>query len=371
MKRHEKGQGLVEYALILVLVAIVVIAVMLLVGPAVGDSFCELMFVLNDQGPSGEFDTTHVVSMDPIEGSVTFDVVVTSPGSCSSNMVVDDVVDDPSHGLVENPSGGTFTYWPTEVSSGTDDSFTFSWHFSDSYGPYFSLVTIIVGEPDLLASEANIMSNAEQPARGKKPARELDDVDENILALFEAAEEQEESLQEGVDLTLEAIVEGLEVLMDFTDDNDNQPLSESLSQLLQEVKDGNLVALPEVITEIGTDLAEALAEAPLEVQISILRKMGPRLIDSCVMFSNGSVSPDTIAAAQQALEGLDENHPGKADALDILEGAVVIIEKRNDAIEDYTEYQSAILEIFITGLELAGEEELAQQLAADSEACGN
>ena len=36
---REEGQGLVEYALILVLVAIVVIAVLILVGPAVGNVF--------------------------------------------------------------------------------------------------------------------------------------------------------------------------------------------------------------------------------------------------------------------------------------------------------------------------------------------
>jgi pilus assembly protein Flp/PilA len=35
----EKGQGLVEYALILVLVAIVVIAVLLLLGPLIGNVF--------------------------------------------------------------------------------------------------------------------------------------------------------------------------------------------------------------------------------------------------------------------------------------------------------------------------------------------
>lgn len=35
----EKGQGLVEYALILVLVAVVVIAVLTLLGPIVGNVF--------------------------------------------------------------------------------------------------------------------------------------------------------------------------------------------------------------------------------------------------------------------------------------------------------------------------------------------
>ncbi len=40
---REKGQGLVEYALILVLVAIVVIAVLALVGPAVGNVFSNII----------------------------------------------------------------------------------------------------------------------------------------------------------------------------------------------------------------------------------------------------------------------------------------------------------------------------------------
>jgi pilus assembly protein Flp/PilA len=40
---REKGQGLVEYALILVLVAIVVIAVLLLLGPAIGDVFSTII----------------------------------------------------------------------------------------------------------------------------------------------------------------------------------------------------------------------------------------------------------------------------------------------------------------------------------------
>ena len=35
----QKGQGLVEYALILVLVAIVVIAVLMLLGPIIGNVF--------------------------------------------------------------------------------------------------------------------------------------------------------------------------------------------------------------------------------------------------------------------------------------------------------------------------------------------
>ena len=40
---REEGQGLVEYALILVLVAIVVIAVLMLLGPIIGNVFSNIV----------------------------------------------------------------------------------------------------------------------------------------------------------------------------------------------------------------------------------------------------------------------------------------------------------------------------------------
>ena len=43
---REEGQGLVEYALILVLVAIVVIVVLTLLGPAIGNIFSQIMDAL-------------------------------------------------------------------------------------------------------------------------------------------------------------------------------------------------------------------------------------------------------------------------------------------------------------------------------------
>ena len=39
LARKERGQGLVEYALILVLVAIVVIAALMVLGPIIGNVF--------------------------------------------------------------------------------------------------------------------------------------------------------------------------------------------------------------------------------------------------------------------------------------------------------------------------------------------
>ena len=46
----EKGQGLVEYALILVLVAIVVIAVLAILGPIIGNVFSTINTSLSNPG---------------------------------------------------------------------------------------------------------------------------------------------------------------------------------------------------------------------------------------------------------------------------------------------------------------------------------
>jgi pilus assembly protein Flp/PilA len=41
--QNDEGQGLVEYALILVLVAVVVIIVLVVLGPIIGNVFSEIM----------------------------------------------------------------------------------------------------------------------------------------------------------------------------------------------------------------------------------------------------------------------------------------------------------------------------------------
>jgi pilus assembly protein Flp/PilA len=46
----EKGQGLVEYALILVLVAIVVIAALMILGPIIGNVFSKINSSLSGVG---------------------------------------------------------------------------------------------------------------------------------------------------------------------------------------------------------------------------------------------------------------------------------------------------------------------------------
>jgi pilus assembly protein Flp/PilA len=52
LRKSRKGQGLVEYALILVLVAIVVIAVLLLLGPIIGNIFSTINSSLSGTYPN-------------------------------------------------------------------------------------------------------------------------------------------------------------------------------------------------------------------------------------------------------------------------------------------------------------------------------
>jgi pilus assembly protein Flp/PilA len=60
---REKGQGLVEYALILVLVAIVVIAILLLLGPVIGNVFSNITDeLLSPSGSGGGGASTKAIS---------------------------------------------------------------------------------------------------------------------------------------------------------------------------------------------------------------------------------------------------------------------------------------------------------------------
>jgi hypothetical protein len=195
----------------------------------------------------------------------------------------------------------------------------------------------------------------------------LDDVVESIEALWEEAETQEESLQEGAELAVEAVGEGLEVLMEFAEDADNQALAAALDQLVQEVKAGNVDAVPGAIAAIGDELEEL----PLEIWVPLSERMAPRLIGSCEIVSGGPVSEDTLTLAVQAVEQLDDDHPGKMEALQGLEEARMIIEDRNMATELFLGFQSEVLGMMVHGLELAGEDGLAAQLHEDRAACGN
>lgn len=73
-----RGQGLVEYALILVLVAVVVIASLLILGPSVGNVFSGLIDQLESLSGPG---TIVGVSTGRVMGNVRVTVTVSEPTS--------------------------------------------------------------------------------------------------------------------------------------------------------------------------------------------------------------------------------------------------------------------------------------------------
>ncbi len=87
-KRPEKGQGLVEYALILVLVAVVVIAILLFLGPAVGEVFSQVTDALGMDNSgviaSAVFDSRNSNTVKikvTLESGVTSDVTAQIGGN--------------------------------------------------------------------------------------------------------------------------------------------------------------------------------------------------------------------------------------------------------------------------------------------------
>ena len=84
---REEGQGLVEYALILVLVALVVIGILLMLGPVVGNVFSNVVVAFQGVAASGPITS---VSAQRTGGGHGNDVVVTVTVSTSTTLTATD-----------------------------------------------------------------------------------------------------------------------------------------------------------------------------------------------------------------------------------------------------------------------------------------
>jgi len=88
----EEGQGLIEYALILVLVAIVVIAILLILGPTVGNVFSNIVRGLEqtgviDGGGDGS-DTVAITRATYDSGDQELHLDTTSDGDYNPNVTL-------------------------------------------------------------------------------------------------------------------------------------------------------------------------------------------------------------------------------------------------------------------------------------------
>jgi pilus assembly protein Flp/PilA len=117
-KKHEKGQGLVEYALILVLVAIVVIATLMILGPIIGNVFSEINSSLSGIGGGGGAQLV-VVPTNPPASTATTAPIITGAAARAQYCA-----DRPGYVGGVNWGGATHTF----VSGGQTYQVTGSWN---------------------------------------------------------------------------------------------------------------------------------------------------------------------------------------------------------------------------------------------------
>jgi pilus assembly protein Flp/PilA len=128
-KRQAEGQGLVEYALILVLVAVVVIGILTVLGPQVGNVFSRVVAGLTvggSGGGGGAVNPATVTAVTALRGGA--DVVVSITVSANTNVTVVDSQSGQSRNTScsstcqvtmssVGPAGGTVTATATGGSS--------------------------------------------------------------------------------------------------------------------------------------------------------------------------------------------------------------------------------------------------------------
>ena len=108
-KSDERGQGLVEYALILVLVAIVVIGVLRVLGPVVGEVFSQVTAALNLENPLAP-DSSDIITDVQVArtGASNNHVNVTITVSTNTTVTIDDSQNAAT--ISNQPCNGSCTY---------------------------------------------------------------------------------------------------------------------------------------------------------------------------------------------------------------------------------------------------------------------
>lgn len=81
-EKHKKGQGLVEYALILVLVALVVIAALMILGPVIGNVFSQINSSLSVVSTGGGGEVVEPPAPDCSAEQAAFNAALAAYNGC-------------------------------------------------------------------------------------------------------------------------------------------------------------------------------------------------------------------------------------------------------------------------------------------------
>lgn len=109
IKRREEGQGLVEYALVLVLIAIVVILILTVLGSAITVTYARIMGGLYNQVVPATGDSAVVLALPEVSGGPTFCTYTISSGTTVIPIVDGAIVETSPVTIVIDVNGATGT----------------------------------------------------------------------------------------------------------------------------------------------------------------------------------------------------------------------------------------------------------------------
>lgn len=362
--RDEKGQGLVEYALILVLVAIVVIVAQLLLGPIIEicSEFCPVNNVNTPQNT-------------PVEINY-FSNNIALPGPDLQ------IESEPDHGsaVITPIAGGgpsyIVTYTPQSGFSGVD---SFGVARCSSFQAMCESITQQVtvgpaaGASNTVAADFS-QAQVQQPGITKVELVEtplspdIDNQDEIYTQLFDFLErvnQQTNSINTARELMTTAFESITGIVNTYAVDNGNLVLQDGMADLVLAVESGDETA----VTTTVTNIAGELAAVPSEVQTAILIEGGPLIVDAHHALYGIDVDPAGFTAVHQLWLEQEENEPGStAELIPWLVALWADVEQRNQALAIIQPYLAEGASLSINALFTSGDEEniaLAQQLNDD------
>jgi pilus assembly protein Flp/PilA len=115
---QDKGQGLVEYALIMVLVSVVVIVVLSLLGPSISNVYCQVLAGLGDGCSSGA-DLSLEQDFGSTQWKNGFDTGTPINNYCASE-------GSGANYNLYSVDGGSYTYYVASGFPWSDSAYTFT-----------------------------------------------------------------------------------------------------------------------------------------------------------------------------------------------------------------------------------------------------
>jgi Flp pilus assembly pilin Flp len=358
---NEKGQGLVEYVLILVLVAVVVIAVQRAPGPRIEVDFEMIIGALRcDVTANNDSVSTtqnRAVTIAVLENDQYADY-------CGP-LVTTELLSNATNGAVTPNAGDTFTYQPDTDFVG-DDQFEYRLCVNGcDESSSTAQVTISVQEdaPDNPppAAPAEVMAADENSSQTEQAIQKI--LEFRALALAQQDNLDQVQLILAQDALLADFVD---VLNDLATEMGDADLIQALAIIRQEIKDGNYEALPAALSALG----DSLPSLPLEIQITIVQTMGPGLANACQPLKTGQVPLTPADEALQLLAQVEAQQPGSTgQVIPLFTEARNQVETRNQIFATTRNGITTAGEFVATTLDILGENALAQQLRSYTQSC--